>query len=70
LLGPRGVPQDLERVRWKEKTMRDDASRQIDDLRRALASILGVYLARLLDSRGVSDQETEDDFRRHRRGRR
>jgi hypothetical protein len=50
--------------------MRDDASRQIDDLRRALASILGVYLARLLDSRGVSDQEIEDDFRRHRRGRR
>lgn len=48
----------------------EDASRVPDDLRRELASVLGAHLARLLDARGVSDQEIEDDFRAYRRGRR
>jgi hypothetical protein len=49
--------------------MRDDAVRKIDNLRRALASVLGAHLARLLESRGVTSEEIENDFRAHRRDR-
>jgi hypothetical protein len=44
----------------------EDPSRVPDDLRRELASVLGAHLSRLLDARGVS----EEDFRDHRRRRR
>lgn len=48
----------------------EDASRVPDDLRRELASVLGAHLARLLEARGVSEEELEEGFRAHRRGRR
>jgi len=48
----------------------EDPSRIPDDLRRELASVLGAHLARLLEARGVSEGEIEEDFRAHRRRRR
>ena len=48
----------------------DDPSRVPDDLRRELSSVLGAHLSRLLEARGVSQDEIEEDFRAHRRGRR
>lgn len=48
----------------------EDASRVPDDLRRELASVLGAHLSRLLEARGVSEGEIEEDFRAHRRRRR
>jgi hypothetical protein len=48
----------------------EDASRVPDDLRRDLASVLGAHLSRLLDAKGVSEGEIEEDFRAHRRRRR
>lgn len=48
----------------------EDASRVPDDLRRELAAVLGAHLARLLQERGVSDKDVEEDFRAHRRRRR
>lgn len=43
-----------------------DASRVPDDLRRALAAVLGGHLSRLLELRGVPEQEIADDLRAHR----
>ena len=48
----------------------DDASRVPDDLRRELAAVLGSHLSRLLELRGVGEQEIAEDFRAHRRRRR
>lgn len=39
----------------------DDASRVPDDLRRELAAVLGSHLSRLLELRGVGDQEIAED---------
>jgi hypothetical protein len=47
----------------------EDPSHVPDDLRRELSSVLGAHLSRLLEARGVSDEELEEDFRAHRRGR-
>jgi hypothetical protein len=48
----------------------EDASRVPDDIRRELAAVLGSHLSRLLDTRGVTEQEIAEDFRAHRRRRR
>jgi hypothetical protein len=50
--------------------MRADDLRQLDDLRRRLAAVLGAHIARLLDARGVTHEEIENYFRAHRRRRR
>jgi hypothetical protein len=41
-----------------------------DDWRREIGRILGLYFARLLDQKGVSEREILEDFRAFRRGRR
>lgn len=48
----------------------EDASRVPDDLRRELTSVLGAHLFRLLEAKGVSEREIEEDFRAYRRSRR
>lgn len=41
----------------------EDASRVPEGLRRELASAVGSHLSRLLEARGVSETELEEDFR-------
>ena len=48
----------------------EDPSRIPDDLRRELAAVLGAHLSRLLEARGIGEEEMQEDFRAHRRGRR
>jgi len=41
-----------------------------DDWRREILRILGAYLSRLLDQKGISEKEVLEDFRAFRRNRR
>lgn len=48
----------------------DQPDRIPDDLRRELAGVLGRYLDQALRSRGVTEEDVQEDFNAHRRRRR
>jgi len=48
----------------------DDPDRLPDDLRREVAAVLGRHLSSLLESGGVREDDVQEDFDAHCRGRR
>ena len=64
-----GMPDDFERPPVVTNNV-GELDRMPQDLRRELASVLGRHLARVLDSKGVTDAGLARGFREHRKSRR
>jgi len=48
----------------------DEPDRLPDELRRELTGVVGKYLAKALERKGVSERDVKEDFRAYRRRRR